>query len=211
MTASRENDSTLITGMNVREYFHEELQHVIGKQHVEASAETTCYVVNLLTSFVHADRLYEHTPEGRQLKPLAMMYSEALEATTPEARHNLLRRLADVALFVSGVFSDSLNRKLIDVDYYIAMGGGAYAHLSENLPRRLSAKALSSIFGELSDKFQQFVDVLNEVSERAHLNSDSDVLRLYEVWLKTGSKRAQQRLIDHGLQPVWAPSGRHTQ
>jgi hypothetical protein len=62
------------------------------------------------------------------------------------------------------------------------------------------------VFEELSEKFQCFVDVLNEVSERAHLNSDSDILRTYELWLKTGSARARHRLLEEGLQPIWAPS-----
>ncbi|MGQ0656909.1 MAG: hypothetical protein ACT4NU_02265 [Chromatiales bacterium] len=209
MKAHAGKASPVITGMDVREYFHYEVHQAIDKQHVAASAEATCYVVNLLTTFLHTDRLYEHTPDGRRIKALALMYGEALEAPTAEARHNLLRRLADVALFISGVFSDSLNRNVVDVDYYVAMGGSAYAYLSDNVPRWMSGRALHGIFSELSDKFQQFVDVLNEVSERAHLNSDSDVLRLYEVWLKTGSPRARQRLMDRGLQPVWLPAKGH--
>lgn len=199
-------DSALITGMNVREYFHQEVHQAINKQHVATSAEVVCYVVNLLTTFVHADRLYEQTADGTRLKPLALMYSEAIEAPNANARHALLRRLADVALFVSGVFSDSLSRRAVDVDYYIAMGGSAYAYLCDDLPRWVNGKALQEVFGELADKFLQYVDVLNEVSERAHLNSSSDTLRTYEVWLKTGSRRARRRLTDRGLQPILIPA-----
>ena len=54
------------------------------------------------------------------------MYSDALEEESGEARNQILRRLGDVALFISGVFSRSLKRRVVDVDYYIAMGGGAY-------------------------------------------------------------------------------------
>jgi len=205
------NDGALITGMNIREYFHEEVHQAIDKQQVATSAEVICYVVNLLTTFVHADRLYEQTADGRRLKPLALMYSEAIEAPNPNARHALLRRLADVALFVCGVFSDSLSRRAVDVDYYVAMGGSAYACLCDDLPCWVNGKALQEVFGELAGKFLQYVDVLNEVSERAHLNSGSDTLRAYEVWLKTGSRRAWRRLRDRGLQPILVPAigGRH--
>lgn len=206
MSGPDATDRPLITGTELREYFHEELQHVIDKQHLQASADATCYVLNVLTSFLHSERLFEHAQDGWTLKPLAQMYADALEAPTADTRVALLRRLADVALFISGIFSDSLKHRTVDVNYYVAMGGSAYGYLSDNLSRWARGRALSSVFGELSGKFQQFVDVLNEVSERAHLNSDSDTLRTYELWLKCGSTRARRRLIEEGLHPVWAPS-----
>lgn len=205
MSSPHEPSRPLISHMDVREYFHDELRHAIGKQQLKASADTTCYVLNLLTSFTHSDRLYEHTDEGKMLKPLAEMYGDALAASNTEQRNLMLRRLADVALFISGVFSDSLQRKTVDVNYYVAMGGSAYGYLADNLSRWTGGRAISPVFEELSEKFQCFVDVLNEVSERAHLNSEADLMRAYELWLKTGSRRAQRRLLDQGLQPIWAP------
>jgi hypothetical protein len=44
--------------------------------------------------------------------------------------------------------------------------------------------------------------VLNEVSERSHLSSDKDVLRLYEIWMRTGSKRRESQLRKLGIEPV---------
>lgn len=211
MSTLGHGEHAVITSVNVREYFLQELQHAIDKQHVKASADATCYVLNLLTTFVRSDRLYEDTQEGKTLRPLAEMYADALDAPNPEARNVLLRRLADVALFVSGIFSDSLKRKTVDVNYYVAMGGSAYAYLSDNTSRLASARALVPIFGELAAKFQQFVEVLNEVSERAHLNSDSDLFRAYELWLKTGSRHAHGKLLEHGVQPVWVPAGSRLQ
>jgi hypothetical protein len=52
------------------------------------------------------------------------------------------------------------------------------------------------------------VDALNEVSEMSYRHSDADVLRLYEVWLKTGSRRAHSILNKLGVQPVRAGGGR---
>ena len=37
---------------------------------------------------------------------------------------------------------------------------------------------------------------------------DSDLLRLYEVWLKTGSPRAHALLREGGVNPVVVPAGR---
>jgi hypothetical protein len=46
------------------------------------------------------------------------------------------------------------------------------------------------------------VDALNEVSEMSYCHTDADILRLYEIWMKTGSRRAQGLLKRLGVQPV---------
>ena len=65
-------------------------------------------------------------------------------------------------------------------------------------PRR----ALCSVFGELARKFQPVVDALGEISDSARVWSEKDVLRLYELWLKTGSRRAQGLLRQLGVAPA---------
>ena len=43
---------------------------------------------------------------------------------------------------------------------------------------------------------------MNEVSEMSHRHSDRDVLRQYEIWLKTGSPRAREILLRLGVIPA---------
>ncbi len=72
-------------------------------------------------------------------------------------------------------------------------------------PRRRSAgprRALCGVFGELARKFQSVVDAIGEISDSAHVWSSKDILRLYELWLKTGSRRAQGLLQQLGVQPA---------
>jgi hypothetical protein len=64
------------------------------------------------------------------------------------------------------------------------------------------------VFAELADKFQRLVDTLNDVSEMAHRHDEQDVLRQYEIWLKTGSPRAYGILRGLGVEPALVPSGR---
>jgi hypothetical protein len=61
------------------------------------------------------------------------------------------------------------------------------------------------VFAELAAKFQRFVDALNEVSEMSYRHSDRDVLRLYEIWLKTGSRRAYGLLRQLGVDAAVVP------
>jgi hypothetical protein len=192
---------------NLREYFHDALHDALERQHLAVEDQTEHYVVNLLTLFSRADALYEQPPEGVQgaggarLKPLVVMLAEALEASTPSDRHRGLQRLGDVSLFVAGFFAQGFARKLIDIDYHIAMGGRAYSTLADALARTRS-RVLGQVFAELSEKFQPMVDALNDISETSYQHSDKDILRLYEVWLKTGSKRSFDILKRLGVDPT---------
>jgi hypothetical protein len=195
---------SLVAVANLREFFHESMQSALRKQKVAVDDHTEHYVVNVLTMFARSEQLYDNTPEGVRLKPLAHMLAEASEAATPQQREAALRRLGDVSLFIAGFFAQSFARKLIDVDYHIAMGGRAYGALAESTRGTLRGQAFSAVFLELAQKFQRLVDVLNEVAETAYTHSDKDILRLYEIWLKTGSPRAYGILRRLGVAPVTA-------
>ena len=203
------SDSTRVLPVaNLREFFKDSLQGALQKQQLAVDDQTEHYVVNLLTLFARSEALYERTAHGVRLKPLALMLSDALEAPSEGDRNRGLQRLGDVSLFVAGFFARSFARKLIDVDYYIAMGGRAYGTLGETLSRG-RGKVLGNVFAELSDKFQPLVDALNELSESAYTHSDKDILRLYEIWLKTGSRRSYEILKRLGVNPTCGSNCSH--
>jgi hypothetical protein len=192
----------------LEEYFRDNLHGALERQRLEVEDQTEHYVVNLLTLFARSEALYERSADGPHPKPLVAMLAEALEARSPADRHRGLQRLGDVSLFMAGFFAGSFARKLIDIDYHIAMGGGAYRSLAEALGRG-RGHALAQVFAELAEKFQPLVDTLNDVSELSREHTDEDVLRLYEIWLKTGSRRSHRLLTRLGVCP--APSARTPQ
>jgi hypothetical protein len=193
---------------NLQEFFRETLQGALERQQLSVEDQTEHYVVNLLTLFARAEALYEPTPEGPRLKPLAVMFSDALEARSSGDRHRGLQRLGDVSLFIAGFFAHSFARKLVDVDYHIAMGGRAYGALADALARGRS-RVLAQVFAELATKFQPLVDALNDVSETSYRHTDADILRQYEIWLKTGSRRSYQILRRLGVRPAPAVRTAH--
>lgn len=200
---------SLLAVTNLREFFHDSIQTALRQQRVEVDDHTEHYVVNVLTNFARSEQLYDQTPEGVRLKPLALMLADAAEAPTTQRREEALRRLGDVSLFVAGFFAQSFARKLIDVDYHIAMGGRAYGTLAETMRGSIRGQVFATVFLELAQKFQRLVDVLNEVAEMAYQHTDKDILRLYEIWLKTGSPRAYNILRRLGVEPV--PAGARTE
>ena len=184
---------------NLAEFFRDALRGVLADQHLAVDEHTESYVVNMLTLFARAERLHEVTSDGERARPLAEMFSDALEAATVAERDLALQRLGDISLFMAGFFLRSFARRLVDVDYHIAMGGRAYGTLAESLERS-RRRAPAQVFAELAAKFQPLVDALGQISDAAYVYTQRDVLRLYEVWLKTGSVRARRLLRRLGVE-----------
>lgn len=187
---------------NLRDYFRESIDAAMDKQGVDVDAHAAHYVVNLLTLFARSEDLYEDHGEAYGLKPLASMMAEAADASSTAERTFSLQRIGDVALFIAGFFADSLAHKLVDLDYYIYMGGNAYGSLSDEIRGTARGRALADVYRELARKFQLVVDLLNEVRDGARRSSDIDLLRTYEIWLRTGSRRAAQLLKQNGVVPM---------
>jgi hypothetical protein len=192
--------------VNLQEFFRDSLHGALTRQHLAVEDQTEHYVVNLLTLFARSEALYEGAPGNVRLKPLVVMLCEALEAPTPADRNRALQRLGDVSLFIAGFFARGFAARLIDIDYHIAMGGRAYGTLAQSCARG-RGRVLAAVFAELSEKFQPMVDALNEISESSYRHTDQDILRLYELWLKTGSRRCHSILERLGVTPTHAAGG----
>ena len=203
-----QNDVELLTVSDVREFFRAAFATALEQQQLRVKDHTEHYVVNLLAMFARTEALFEPGPDGSQQKPLVLLLAEALETPDDEHRFRTLQRLGDVALFISGFLANGFPRRLVDIDYHIAMGGRAYGALAQS-PRRGPRRVLATVFAELEDKFQPLVDALNDISESAVTRSQRDVLRLYELWCRTGSRRAHRLLMRLGIQPLAAGASAH--
>lgn len=185
-------------------YFHELLTESLGSQGVRAQPETEVYLVDLLKRFILTDRLYARDGEGAvREEPLALQVQEALEEPGLATSRALFRRIGDVSLYTAGFFRESLARRHVDLGYYIGMGASAYLQAAN----RAQDEPLEPAFRELGAGFAQYVEVLLGVSERTQLQAhagetERDLLKLYETWLRTKSERAARALQEAGITPV---------
>jgi hypothetical protein len=182
---------TLVHRESPMEYFKELVEGALVRQRVPSSEDATFYLVSLLVGYVSPPRDAADALE----EPMAIRLARTLQSGGREQRDGL-RQIGDASLFVSGFFADSLAQRLVDIDYYISLGAYAYGSLS-----RRDADAFAAVFGELAEKFASYVDVLAEVSDRTSLGSNGDLLRLYEKWLRTRSRRNGDLLVERGIVP----------
>jgi hypothetical protein len=184
----------MLTTGTLTAFFHELVRTAMTTQHVESSETTEFYLVHLLETFARP------TEADLLDRPLGLDYLEAVQLPASQ-RYGKLKRVADTALFVTGVFVDSLDRSLVGPDYYATLGRNAYARLSAQPSRT----GLAELFGELAGRFPDFVRVLTEISAQEFFRTDQDTLRLYKRWLHTRGEREADLLVRRGIIP-FAPS-----
>jgi len=163
--------------------FRQLVRTAMAAQQVESSETTEFYLVRLLD------------------RPLALDYLEAFHLPASQ-RYEKLKRVADTALFVTGIFVDSLERSVVGPDYYTSLGRNAYARLSAQPPRA----SLAELFGELAGRFPEFVRVLTEISAQELFRRQEDTVRLYKRWLHTRGRREADLLVRRGIIPFAPPS-----
>lgn len=180
-----------------REHFQEMVEAGIEKVQIKAPAAVRVYLVDMLEHYLDTQNLYppEVSESGARLPTtLAEMWLTAGQIEGLQ-RFELLKQLADKSLYISGFFSDSLQRKIVDIDYYAELGCAAYATLAEDSKQDLVAQ----VFKVFSRDFLGYVDVLSYISQKTMIQSDQNLLRLYDRYLMTGSEVAKDRLLELGV------------
>jgi hypothetical protein len=181
---------------SVTEFFHGAVTDSLSSLKIEASEPTEFYLVNLLVEFTKSNKVDE--------SPIALKMAQISNAS-PDEKVRGLKEIGDTSLYMSGFFADALNRRLVDVNYYIAMGGSAYGQLATlvSLTRGGQSQLFREVYQELSARFGLFVDVLQQIRRSTAMGvgavSGANVVRLYEEWVKTGSEWLEKKLRESGV------------
>ena len=176
---------TVLDTGSLPEFFREKVSTSIQALHIKASPQAEFYLVNLLTTFSQSENLFDRNEKGEVVESaLATCFLEGLSRVSNE-KIPLLKKTGDIALYIAGFFADSLFRKIINIDYYVQMGGCAYSSVSQLIEKN-PGRALGELFEELAINFIPFMDVISEVADTSGIKTDQNLLKLYEKWLKTG-------------------------
>src|SRR5580658_9873507 len=151
---------------NLVEFFRDAFARALAHQHVSLDEHTSHYVVSLLVLYSRTEVSHGNMRPGQRWVSLTELRAQASAAASAAEREALLQRLGDISLFVAGFFAHGFERRLVDVDYHIAMGGRAYGALA-TAPIRGPRRTLCGVFGELARKFQPVVDSIGEISDAA--------------------------------------------
>jgi hypothetical protein len=195
---------TILPASSVAGFFHEVVEEAIKARRVEATDGATRYLVALLADYAHPGQDAEDALD----RPLTLLLDEALRAPDAGERFKRLRVIGDGVLYGVGFFGDHFEARGVDLKYLQGLGTRAYGAASSIL--RHGPDDGPDLFGELSEKFGAFVEVVGEVADATiamGTASSKGLLLVYERWLKTGSETLATALTSRGMVPTRGAKG----
>ncbi len=191
----------VIVQTDLSDFFRQEVSEARDALGIDVTELTEFYLVNLLCDYSKPGQVPMPGEE-----PLAILYQRSLEASTAE-RIQILKNLGDVALYASGFFAEFIERSIVDLSYYISMGGNAYSSLSGIVSnqggwgRTGRDSAFAEVYRQLAGRFEEVVAILAEVCDRSRqaAQGDAAIVQLYDRWSRTGDARVQRLLREKGL------------
>ncbi len=181
---------------NIDSYFETIVRDAFAARRVDATSAAEQYIVGLLAEYARGSQQTSVLNE-----PLTFQLRDALEERGAE-RFERLRNIGDHVLYVLGFFAGAVKRRGADPAYVKTVGSSAYSHASAMM-RMCGTAAGHDVLNELSEGYDGFVAVMEEVADSAiGASDDTSVLRIYERWQATGSERLAATLNELGMFPV---------
>jgi len=192
------------TESSLKAYFHQALSQATEKKLLDTTDHTLWYLTNLLHNYSRSEDFFDYQPNRGTLTPLADYYKRAVEAQSAQEKRQHLQRLGDVAIFISGMFATALDRKVVGISYYMAMGETAYGTLAETAAKTSLEQTQAEIFTDLSQQFAAFVDVLASVAPQTQAKTPQDaacqsLLQKVDEWQRNGDPTLACELRDAGV------------
>lgn len=159
----------IINESSLQVYFYDVLQEFNKKSLRPLSNEMIFYSSYVMDQFGESVNFFELEEGKVKEKTLGLKLLQA-QHLSREKRKTQLKDVADMSLLVCGFFSDSLNRKIVDVKYYQEIGVRAYLQLNNLEPKVLNIKSFYTTFAR---HFNEITNLMSIVSGHSRGDKDS--------------------------------------
>ena len=183
---------------SLEQFFQAEMIKTAKRINNNVPPAVQLYVANLLSRFTSSEQFFVDMEGKNEMEPLTFILKRAMEQ---EENHRIrtLKHLGDVALYTTGFFSERIEKRGVEVDYYIGMGGMAYSNVASLSSSRFNGSTFHELYSMLAEHFRGLVNLLWEFSDSMATIDSSKLLALYHQWQQTGSRRLERRLLRNGL------------
>lgn len=146
----------IILSTNLKGFFFENLSEINKKSLCPVPESVIYYSSDVLDKFALSQDFFE-TSEGKvREKILGLKLLEATQVSRDEQK-KIYKEVGDMSLMVCGYFSESVNKKIVDQQYYAQLGKMAYSHLNSVHPSFLD---IPSFYGMVATCFESLTTLM---------------------------------------------------
>jgi hypothetical protein len=169
----------LILESSLQVFFYDHLQEFNKKSLSPLRNETIYYSSLVMDHFGESSKFFEQVDGKSREKILGIKFLEAGHLPK-EKRKAAIKDIAETSLLVCGFFSDSLNKKIIDVKYYQDLGMMAYGNLNSMVP---NAYDVPAFYKNMANSFSSVALLMSLVAKKNAPDVD-------QPWLITNLSKA---------------------
>lgn len=146
----------IILSTNLKGFFFDGLMEINKKSLCPVPESVIFYSSDVLDKFALSQDFFE-TSEGKVREKILGL--KLLEATQfgREEQKRIYKEVGDMSLLVCGYFSQSVNKKIVDRDYYAQLGKMAYSYLNNANTTFLD---IPSFYGMVSTCFESLTTLM---------------------------------------------------
>ncbi|MFZ4712724.1 MAG: hypothetical protein ACOYL6_03345 [Bacteriovoracaceae bacterium] len=169
MDEARTSKKNLIVSESLKSFFLDSLLELNKKSLSPVPMEALIYSSEVLNTYVDPLKFFEVSDEGKvKQKILGIKLLEAYQVGREEQKR-VYKDVGDSALILCGMFNESVNRKILDINYYHKIGKMAYGNLN-SLERKVYD--YPEFFELISDSFLILTMLINQVSRTSVKSHD---------------------------------------
>lgn len=162
-------NSAIVLETSLQSFFYQKLQEINHKCTQPIPDEAVFYSSLVMDQFGESKKYFEMQEGKVREKVLGMKLLES--SHLPKSHQKIvLRDVGDTALLICGYFSESVNKKLVDLRYYQDLGKTAYQRLNSMSPLVYDTKDL---FALISKYFYELTELIGFYSKsNEHFDPD---------------------------------------
>lgn len=162
----------IITASTLQGFFFEGLNELNKKSLCPVPESIIFYSSEVLDKFSLSHKFFEISEGKVREKILGLKLLEAMQMSKEEQKRTY-KEVADMSLLVCGYFSESVNNKIVDTNYYAQLGKMAYGHLNSMSPSFLDIPCFYSM---VSTCFESMTMLMSNFASKNRTGLETDLV-----------------------------------
>lgn len=165
----------ILTSSDLSSYFYLELDKINSKSSFPLDISTLKYCSDVLSEHSKINRFFDSHNDRFQDKILGLSLLGAMNLDT-RAKFRKLKEVADTSLIICGYFVESIDRKILGVNYYKKVGIISYLELDKTTPEYFDRP---SFFKSMANTYDYIIKTFQILRATQSPQDSKDILNFF--------------------------------